>query len=151
MRKVKVLTAAEAAMLVKDGDSVATGGFVGSGSPETLSKAIEARFLETGSPKNLTYIYAAGQGNRDGRGSDHFAHEGLVKKVIAGHWNMAPKLGQLAFENKIEAYNLPQGIICQMYTDFDDVPDGTADKLILFPNEEQWKRVGYILFPPLLV
>ena len=79
MRKVKVLTASEAAMLVKDGDSVATGGFVGSGSPETLSKAIEARFLETGSPKNLTYIYAAGQGNRDGRGSDHFAHEGLVK------------------------------------------------------------------------
>ena len=71
MRKVKVLTASEAAMLVKDGDSVATGGFVGSGSPETLSKAIEARFLETGSPKNLTYIYAAGQGNRDGRGSDH--------------------------------------------------------------------------------
>ena len=129
MRKVKVLTASEAAMLVKDGDSVATGGFVGSGSPETLSKAIEARFLETGSPKNLTYIYAAGQGNRDGRGSDHFAHEGLVKKVIAGHWNMAPKLGQLAFENKIEAYNLPQGIICQMYRDMAAKKIGTISNV----------------------
>lgn len=31
------------------------------------------------------------------------------------------------------------------YTDFDDVPDGTADKLILFPNEEQWKRVGRLI------
>lgn len=31
------------------------------------------------------------------------------------------------------------------YTDFDDVPDGTADKLILFPNEEQWKRVGWLI------
>lgn len=31
------------------------------------------------------------------------------------------------------------------YTDFDDVPDGTADKLILFPNEEQRKRVGRLI------
>lgn len=31
------------------------------------------------------------------------------------------------------------------YTDFDDVPDGTADKLILFPNEEQWQRVGRLI------
>lgn len=31
------------------------------------------------------------------------------------------------------------------YTDFDDVPDGTADKLILFPNEEQWKRVERLI------
>ena len=117
MKKVKVLTAAEAAMLIKNGDVVATGGFVGSGSPEALSSAIEERFLETGEPKNLTYMYAAGQGNRDGRGSDHFAHEGMVKRVIAGHWNMAPNLGKLAMENKIEAYNVPQGVLCHMYRD----------------------------------
>ena len=114
MKKVNVLSPAEAAMLIKDGD---TGGFVGSGSPETLSSALEKRFMETGEPKNLTYIYAAGQGNRDGRGSDHFAHEGMVKRVIAGHWNMAPNLGQLAMDNKIEAYNIPQGVLCHMYRD----------------------------------
>lgn len=117
MKKVTVLTPAEAAMLIKDGDTVATGGFVGTGSPEAISCAIEERFLETGEPKNLTYMYAAGQGNRDGRGSDHFAHEGLVKRVIAGHWNMAPNLGQLAMDNKIEAYNIPQGVLCHMYRD----------------------------------
>lgn len=31
------------------------------------------------------------------------------------------------------------------YTDFDDVPDGTADKLILFPDKEQWNHVGKII------
>ena len=117
MKKVKVLTAEEAAMLVKDGDTVSTGGFVGSGSPESLTRALEKRFLETGEPKNLVLFHAAGQGNRDGRGSDHFAHEGLVKRVIAGHWNMAPNLGQLAMDNKIEAYNIPQGVLCHMYRD----------------------------------
>ena len=117
MKKVKVLTAAEAVMLVKDGDTVSTGGFVGSGSPESLTRALEKRFLETGSPKNLTLFHAAGQGNRDGSSSDHFAHEGMTKRVIAGHYNLAPNLGQLIIDNKIEGYNLPQGVISQMFRD----------------------------------
>ena len=117
MRTVKVLTGAEAAMLVKDGDTITTSGFVACGLPETLSKALEQRFLETGSPKDLTYIYAAGQGNRDGSGADHFAHEGMTKRVIAGHYNMAPNLGKMIVDNKIEAYNFPQGAISQMFRD----------------------------------
>ena len=63
MKKVKVLTAEEAAMLVKDGDTVATGGFVGSGNPESLTGALEKRFLETGKPEKLVLFHAAGQGN----------------------------------------------------------------------------------------
>ena len=99
MAKVKILTAAEAANLVEDGMTVSTNGFVACDLPEELTSALEKRFLETGSPKNLTYFYAAGQGNRDGSGADHFAHEGMTSTVIAGHYNMAPKLGELIMQN----------------------------------------------------
>lgn len=117
MKKVRVLTAEEAAMLVKDGDTVSTGGFVSCACPEALSKALEKRFLQTGHPRDLTLLFAAGQGHRDGSGGDHYGHEGMVKRVIGGHWDRAEKLGDLALANKIEAYNLPQGVITHMYRD----------------------------------
>lgn len=114
---MKILEAYEAAKLVKDGDTIVTGGFVGSCCPEALSSALEKRFLDTGSPKNLTLAYAAAQGNGKGKGADHFAHEGMIKRVIGGHWNLSPKLGSMAIENKIEAYNLPQGTLSQLFRD----------------------------------
>ena len=117
MKKVSIISAEEAALKVQDGDTIATGGFVSCACPETLSKALEKRFLETGHPNNLTLFFAAGQGHRDGTGGDHYGHEGMVKRVIGGHWDRAPRLGELALANKIEAYNLPQGVISHMYRD----------------------------------
>ncbi len=117
MAKVSIITAQEAASMVSDNMMVTASGFVASDMPEALTKALEARFLETGSPKNLTLFYAAAQGNRDGSGADHFAHEGMTKRVIGGHWNMVPNLGKLVLENKIEGYNLPQGTLSQLYRD----------------------------------
>ncbi|MGI6181885.1 MAG: acyl CoA:acetate/3-ketoacid CoA transferase [Agathobaculum sp.] len=117
MKKVNIITAEEAALKVQDGDTIATGGFVSCACPETLSTALEKRFLETGHPNNLTLFFAAGQGHRDGTGGDHYGHEGMVKRVIGGHWDRAPRLGDLALANKIEAYNLPQGVISHMYRD----------------------------------
>ncbi|MBM6939614.1 3-oxoacid CoA-transferase [Pseudoflavonifractor phocaeensis] len=117
MSKKPVITAAEAAAWVQDGMTITTSGFVASCMPEALTKALEQRFVETGAPKALTLFYAAAQGNRDGSGADHFAHEGMTKRVIGGHWNMVPELGKLVMENKIEAYNLPQGTLSQLYRD----------------------------------
>jgi len=117
MSKKPIISAAEAALMVKDNDTITSSGFVASCMPEALSMALEQRFLDTGSPKNLTMFYAAAQGNRDGSGADHFAHEGMLKRVIGGHYNMVPKLGKMIIENKLEGYNLPQGTLSQLYRD----------------------------------
>ena len=65
----------------------------------------------------MTLIYAASQGNSDGRGGDHFAHEGMLKKAILGHWNAVTALQKLVNANKIQAYNLPQGTLAQYFRD----------------------------------
>ena len=117
-KRSKIISAAEAARLIRDGDTVATGGFVGIGFAENIAVAIEKRFLgedpesPAGNPRNLTLAYAAGQGDGKERGLNHLGHEGLVSCEIGGHWGLAPKLQALAVNDKIAAYNLPQGVIC---------------------------------------
>ncbi len=109
------MTPAQAAELIADDATVVCAGFVGAGHAEAVSRALEARFLARGSPRNLTLVYAAGQGDRLQRGVNHFGHAGLVRRIIGGHWISAPRLGALVNANAVEAWNLPQGVIAQMF------------------------------------
>jgi propionate CoA-transferase len=115
-RTSKVMSADQAVALIPDGASIALcasgGGLL---EPDALYEAVERRFLSTAKPVGLTLVHALGLGDRGRRGTNRFAHEGLVRKVIGGHWSWSPPMQKLARENKIEAYSLPGGVIAQMF------------------------------------
>lgn len=113
---IRFLSADEAAALIPDGATVALmGGGGGLMEATTVFQAIERRFLASGAPRGLTAVHALGIGDRHSRGMNCFAHEGLVKRVIGGHWVWSPRMQQLARENRIEAYILPGGVSSQLF------------------------------------
>ncbi|WP_222869436.1 Caffeate CoA-transferase [Roseobacter fucihabitans] len=125
----KRVSAAEAAALIKDGDTLTTSGFVGIGVPDELLAAVEARFIETGHPRGLSLVFAAGQGDGKERGLNRLGHDGLLKRVVGGHLGLIPRVATLATEGKIEGWNLPQGVICQLYRDIAAGKPGMLSKV----------------------
>src|SRR5512135_1808334 len=90
MKRGNIVSADEAVRIIRDGDTIALDGVLGGGSPDELIHALERRYLESGGPKGLTLLYASGIGDSKEKGVNHLAHEGLLKRVIAGHYGMTP-------------------------------------------------------------
>lgn len=111
----KVISAEEAAALIKDGSTLGFSALLISGFAEYLAVTIEKRFQETGHPANLTLVHGSGIGDGKTRGMQHFAHPGLVKRWIGGHTGKAPAMGKLILEDGCEGYFLPQGVIVQLW------------------------------------
>lgn len=114
MRKPVFMSGEEAARLIESNKTIATIGMTLVSSSETILKALEARFLETGEPNHLTLLHSCGQSDRD-RGIQHFAHEGMLERIVGGHWGLQPKIMELIAGNKLLAYNFPQGQFAQLY------------------------------------
>lgn len=109
------VNAQEAAALVNDGDTVAiSGNGAGMVSAEAIFAALEQRFLGTGHPRDLTLVHSLGLGDRNALGTNRFAHEGMLRKIIAAHFTWSPKIQQLIRDEKIEAYCFPGGVVQQL-------------------------------------
>jgi propionate CoA-transferase len=124
-----ILTAAQAAALIQSNWTIACAGFVGAGHAEAITSALETRFINEQSPRNLTLVYSAGQGDRGHRGVNHFGHEGLTTRIIGGHWRSAPKLSALALSNAAQAFNLPQGVLTHLYREIAGGKPGVITKI----------------------
>ena len=113
----KIVNLEDAIALIGDEDTVCVSGFVGIGTPESLLRGIEERFDADQSPRDLSLLFAAAPGDGKNAGLNRIAKAGLIKRAIGGHWSLVPKLGAMAMQNKIAAYNLPLGCISQLYRD----------------------------------
>ncbi len=127
--KNKIVSADEAVAIIRSGDTIANSGFVGAGTPDALLEALARRFDQTGAPSDLTLIFAAGQGDGKERGLNRLAAPGLVRRAIGGHWGLIPKLAARAVAGEMEAYNLPQGAISNMYRDIAAGRPGSYSKV----------------------
>lgn len=113
--KSKFLDIEQVAKLIPDG---ATVGLIGGGGglveASLLHEAVERSFLDGGHPRDLTVVHALGVGDRDKRGVNRFAHVGMVKRVIGGHWVWSPRMQEMARQEQIEAYVMPSGVTMQL-------------------------------------
>ena len=125
----KIMPAEDAIALIQPGDVLAVSGYGTNGVPEKLLAELQGRFKEAGTPDGLTLVFAGGIGDAKDRGLNRLGHETLLKRVIAGHYGLIPAIERLAVDNKIEAYNLPEGVITHLYRDIAAGKPGTLSKV----------------------
>ncbi|HOQ89702.1 MAG TPA: CoA-transferase [Candidatus Hydrogenedentes bacterium] len=109
----RIVTADEAVAKIPDGATV----LVVPMPSEEIYPAFYRVFEKTGSPKDLTLVWAAGLGpfSPERKGMNHFGYPGLMKRVIGAHFGLNHEVVKLIATNQVEAYNLPQGVMCQLY------------------------------------
>ncbi|MCR4601346.1 MAG: acylcoa--acetate/3-ketoacidcoatransferase [Clostridia bacterium] len=123
------ITRQEAAELFKDGNTVASTCFTLGGWPEDVARAVVERFQETGHPKNMRHIHAAGLGNWEGRGEDIWAVPGLVDRLITSHPGSAPHRLEMILNNEVKAWTLPLGVMLQNYREIARHSPGLLSKV----------------------
>jgi propionate CoA-transferase len=125
----KIIPVEDAIALIQDGDVLAISGYGTNGVPEKLLAGLESRFLEYGEPRDLTLVFAGGIGDGKDRGLNRLGHDKLLKRVIGGHYGLIPKIETLARENRIEAYNFPEGVITHLYRNIAAGKPGVLSKI----------------------
>jgi propionate CoA-transferase len=112
---MKVITADEAGALIPDDATIFLGGLAVTSLPEEVLQGVERTFLGSGHPRNVTTWACGAVGNSGEAGMKHFAHKGMIKRVIAGHFGQTGKeMMKMVFDGEVEAYNFPQGSLSHL-------------------------------------
>ncbi|MCX7279042.1 MAG: acyl CoA:acetate/3-ketoacid CoA transferase [Burkholderiales bacterium] len=112
---MQIITAAQAGALIQDDATIFLGGLAVTSLPEEVLKGVEQTFLDTGHPRNVTTWACGAIGNSKDAGMVHFAHPGMVKRTVAGHFGQTgPQMMKMVFEGQVEAYNFPQGSLSHL-------------------------------------
>ncbi len=120
----KLVSPADAAARIRDGAVVTVSSSSALGCPDRVLAAIGTRFDATGHPRGLTTLHPIAAGDMYGvKGIDHIAKDGLLARVIAGSYPSGssnlpmPDIWKMITEDRIEAYNVPSGIMFDMHRD----------------------------------
>lgn len=112
----KIITAKQAAAMVKDGCTLATMGFNGFGCPEDLIMTLAEHHEETGHPVDLTLVKCTSQGDGKGRGISHLAERpGMIRELIISHMGYDPGVRKLVAEEKAACFMIPLGNLMQLF------------------------------------
>lgn len=126
---MKVITVAEAAQCIEDGDALAVSGFLLATTPSEILRAVGARYEREGAPKGMTLLQAAGTGNNGDEGIYEISRPGMIRRYITGHFANNRRLEAQAMAEEIEAYNFPQGVLSKMYRNLAAGKDGELTKV----------------------
>eukprot|EP01013_Petalomonas_cantuscygni_P025670 TRINITY_DN47715_c0_g1_i1.p1 TRINITY_DN47715_c0_g1~~TRINITY_DN47715_c0_g1_i1.p1 ORF type:complete len:818 (+),score=223.17 TRINITY_DN47715_c0_g1_i1:201-2654(+) len=113
----KVVDVSSVIPVIARGSTISVSGFVSYGVPEYLLRALAEHYQKTGTPKDLFLFFGAGPGpsTRAPYGLNHFAHPGMLRRMIGTHYGQVPLLGELAQNDVIPAWNLPLGCVSRMH------------------------------------
>lgn len=111
---MRVVSVADAVRAIPDGATVGLDGFTFMGIAEAIYEGIEESFRKSGHPKDLILVHAAGQSNRK-LGFEHFAVDGLARRVVGSHWGLMPRMSAFLGEGRAEAVCLPQGQLATLF------------------------------------
>lgn len=125
----KIVSAAQSVAIIRSGDTVASSGFVGVGTPDAVIQALEKRFLDTGEPRDLSLVFAAAPGDGNEKGLNRLAHDGMVKRLVGGHFGLVPKLARRAVDGECEGYNLPLGCVSHLFREIAGRKAGLLSKV----------------------
>ncbi|MBK6717542.1 MAG: acyl CoA:acetate/3-ketoacid CoA transferase [Burkholderiales bacterium] len=112
---MQVITADQVGPLIPDHATIFLGGLAVTSLPEEILQGLERHFLATGHPQMVSTWACGAVGNSGEAGMKHFAHKGMIKRVIAGHFGQTGKeMMKMVFDGEVEAYNFPQGSLSHL-------------------------------------